>query len=28
LERYEVSFRLCSVRSPEGITVELTEQTG
>ncbi len=26
LERYEDSYRLCYVRGPEGIIVELTEQ--
>ncbi len=26
LERYEDSYRLCSVRGPEGIIVELAEQ--
>ncbi|GAA2403084.1 hypothetical protein GCM10010191_08310 [Actinomadura vinacea] len=26
LERYEGSYRLCYVRGPEGIIVELTEQ--
>jgi hypothetical protein len=28
LERYEDSYRLCYVRGPEGIIVELAEQIG
>ena len=28
LERYEDSYRLCFVRGPEGIVVELAEQIG
>ena len=28
VERYEDSYRLCYVRGPEGIIVELAEQTG
>jgi catechol 2,3-dioxygenase-like lactoylglutathione lyase family enzyme len=28
LERYENSYRLCYVRGPEGIIVELAEQIG
>ncbi len=28
LERYEDSYRLCYVRGPEGIIVELTAQIG
>jgi len=28
LQRYEDSYRLCYVRGPEGIIVELTEQIG
>ena len=28
LERYEDSYRLCYVRGPEGIIIELTEQIG
>ena len=28
LERYEDSYRLCYVRGPEGIIIELAEQTG
>jgi catechol 2,3-dioxygenase-like lactoylglutathione lyase family enzyme len=28
LERYEDSYRLCYVRGPEGIVIELTEQIG
>jgi hypothetical protein len=28
LERYEDSYRLCYVHSPEGIIVELAEQIG
>jgi hypothetical protein len=28
LERYEDSYRLCHVRGPEGIIVELAEQIG
>ncbi|MGH3186685.1 MAG: hypothetical protein ACRDOL_05360, partial [Streptosporangiaceae bacterium] len=28
LERYEDSYRLCYVRGPEGIIVELAEQVG
>jgi catechol 2,3-dioxygenase-like lactoylglutathione lyase family enzyme len=28
VERYEGSYRLCYVRGPEGIIVELAEQTG
>ena len=28
VERYEDSYRLCYVRGPEGIIVELTEQIG
>jgi hypothetical protein len=28
LERYEDSYRLCYVRGPEGIIIELAEQIG
>jgi hypothetical protein len=28
LERYEDSYRLCDVRGPEGIIIELAEQIG
>jgi hypothetical protein len=28
MERYEDSYRLCYVRGPEGIVVELAEQIG
>jgi hypothetical protein len=28
VERYEDSYRLCYVRGPEGIIVELAEQIG
>jgi hypothetical protein len=28
VERYEESYRLCYVRGPEGIIVELAEQIG
>jgi catechol 2,3-dioxygenase-like lactoylglutathione lyase family enzyme len=28
LERYENSYRLCYVRGPEGIIIELAEQIG
>ena len=28
LERYEDSYRLCYVRGPEGIMIELAEQIG
>jgi catechol 2,3-dioxygenase-like lactoylglutathione lyase family enzyme len=28
VERYEDSYRLCYVRSPEGIIIELAEQIG
>jgi len=28
VERYEDSYRLCYVRGPEGIIVELTEEIG
>jgi len=28
MERYEDSYRLCYVRGPEGIIVELAEQGG
>jgi hypothetical protein len=28
MERYEDSYRLCYVRGPEGIIVELAEQIG